>query len=207
MQWKRGLLIAGIHLAVVVAWTVQQESAVWPMIQANTDRAAVLRLAAWQEGPVTSFNPCDGGVVDAPMPTEERIVGFANLPVALLTGWHQPCATPGRLTAMVEGRTGRPTHGSEISVSIILCVLVFVQWMLVGGFPLVKPKQWWAEPAVFITACTVVSVALVIVPSFHDVAHFPMLIAVVAWVCWLVIILWLAIQVGLRKWMALPEAG
>ena len=207
MQWKRGFLLAGIHLAVVVAMFVQEESAVWPMIKANTDRTSVLRLAAWQEDGTVPFNPCDGGIVDGPMPTEEKIVGFANLPIALLTGWHQPCTSPSRLTAMVEGNPARPTHGSEIAVSPILCVLVFIQWLLVGGFPVVKPKQWWLEPGAFITACTLMSVALMVVPGFHAVSYVPMLLAVLAWVYLIIMALWNGIQIGLRKGMAREDAS
>lgn len=205
MQWKRGLLIAGIHLAVVGAMFVQEESAVWPMIKASAGGTAVLRLAAWQEEPMA--DSCGESIADVPMPVEEKIVGFANLPVALLTGWHQPCATPGRLTAMIQGKAGKPTHASEITTSIILCILVFAQWLVVGGFPVVKPKQWWAEPAVFITACTLVSVALMLVPSLHDVAYFPALISVIVWIVWLMIVLWKALQIGLRKWFPQLDAA
>ena len=53
MQWKRGFLLAGIHLAVVVAMFVQEESAVWPMIKANTDRTS----CAWLPGRKMELSP------------------------------------------------------------------------------------------------------------------------------------------------------
>jgi hypothetical protein len=79
--------------------------------------------------------------------------------------------------------------------------------LLVGGFPVVKPKQWWLEPGAFITACTLMSVALMVVPGFHAVSYVPMLLAVLAWVYLIIMALWNGIQIGLRKGMAREDAS
>jgi hypothetical protein len=206
MQWRRGLLLAGIHVVVAAGMFVQAESAAWPMIKANTDRNAVLRPPApLGEGTVT-FHLCDGTWL-LPLPPEEKVVGFANLPVAVLTGWHQPCTSYSGLTAIVEGQLGTSTCASEITISIILCVLVFMQWFLVGGFPIVQARRWWLEPGVLITTCTVPSFALALIPYTREIALFPMFVVLPAWLCWFFILIRRVLRFGWRRCFVRAEAN
>jgi hypothetical protein len=206
MQWRRGLLLAGIHVVVAAAMFVQVESAAWPMIKANTERNTALRPPAPPEEGTVAFYPCDGTWLLL-TPPEEKIVGFANLPVALLTGWHQPCTSYSGLTAIVESQLGTSTCASEITISIILCVLVFIQWFMVGGFPIVRPRRWWLEPATLITICTLVSIFLVVVPVIREFSIAPMAVALLAWLYWFVMWVWNTFRFGWRRWFVRAEAN
>jgi hypothetical protein len=145
-----------------------------------------------------SFNPCaEGGFVDGPISPQDEVAGLANMPVALLTGWHEPCTTPGLLGSAVEKRLHR-TRISEIVILTILCSLVALQWFLVGGFPLIQPRRWWLEPGAFITICTLVGAALALIPYVGNVAAIPALLAALAWLWWFGLLVWKPLRWGWR---------
>lgn len=121
-----------------------------------------------------------------------------NLPVAMLSGWHMPCDSPSRIDDIVEGRLGR-TRGSEIATVSVLSVGAAIQWLLVGGFPLILRGRWWLEPGAFITACTLIGVILVFVPHLHELARIPILFNVLAWLWWFGLLIWKSIRFGWRR--------
>ena len=88
------------------------------------------------------------------MPPQSYIVLSANIPAMLVTGGHVACRYQSRLDRLIQSRMRRGSRRSELMICGILCVLIAVQWVLIGGFPLFKPKRWWLEPGAFITVCT-----------------------------------------------------
>jgi hypothetical protein len=192
MNWQRGLLLSGIHLVVAGSLLAWQESGSWRYIKSVQlgPSSARLELAAFQEeGSTITFNPCtDQGFWDFDVSQQGRVSGMANLPVTLLTGWHQPCTSPGFLDSKVESFLSsivktrfHRTRSSEVVILVILCALVAVEWLLVGGFPLIQPRNWWLEPGAFITICTLVGSALTTIPYVAHLSVFPATIAGCAW--------------------------
>ena len=191
----------------LLAW---EESQSWRFIRSEQlgPSPAHLKLAVFQEEEsIISFNPCaDEGVVDGEMSPRERISGMANLPVALLTGWHEPCTSPDLLDSMVERCLGsvsqtrfHRTRCSEVLILVILCAFVAVEWLFVGGFPLVRLRRWWLEPGAFITICTLVGAALT---TIHFVAHLsviPAAMAGCAWLWWFGLLVWKTLKFGWTK--------
>lgn len=209
MNWRRGLLLAGIHFVLTGSLLAWEESGYWRYIKSEQLGPSPVRmeLAAFQEEEQTiSFNPCaDDGSWWREMSPQEKISGMENLPVALITGWHQPCSSPDLLDSTVErflssiNKTRfHRTRGSEILILAVLSVLVAVQWMFVGGYPLIQPRRWWLEPGAFITICTLVATALVPIPH---VAHFyvvPSTMAGCAWLWWFGLLVWKTLRFGWR---------
>jgi hypothetical protein len=205
MNWRRGLLLAAIHVGVVGSLLAWQESESWRYLKSEQPEPSPVRLelAAFQEEQTVTFNPCaDDGFWDGEMSPQESISGMANLPVALLTGWHEPCTSPtfldsiveSFLTLLVKTRFHR-TKGSEILILLILCMLVAVEWLFVGGFPLIQPRHWWLEPGAFITICTLVGIVLVLIPHPH-LSRIPVGFAACAWLWWFGLLVWKTLQLG-----------
>jgi hypothetical protein len=203
MMWRRGLLLAGIHLAVSLPLILSQEARDWRYIKSDGMElsSAQLQLAAWQEGETVTFNPCDGGFVDRAMSPLERVVEIGNLPVAAITGWHDPCSSPSSITRVIEGSFGRNNRRAEIVVSVTLAALVMIEWLLVGGFPLVLPRHWWGEPGAFITASAVAAALLVATPWSVPLSNIPLLLIAIGWLWWLGLLAWKSLRFGWR-WTA-----
>jgi hypothetical protein len=199
-------LLAGIHVVVAAATLVQQEAGVWKMIKADADQSVSLRLAAIQEDETITFNICDGSFIGEMSP-QEKVVSYANLPVMFAAGWHQPCMAASPLSAFVGERLGRNTHQSEIVTCSIYCVLVFAEWLLIGGLPVVRPRRWWLEPGALITICTALSFVLALIPHIQETALFPMFVVLLAWLCWFFILIWKALRFGWRRWVVRAEVN
>ena len=132
---------------------IWDEAPYWKYIR--TERSVAVTLPHYQppepSDPDYSFNVCDeGGVWDGPMPIQEQVIAFANVPASSITGGHTPCATPTPLNRMLQRRYGR-THRSETLTLMTLCAAIAIQWLLVGGFPLTRPSRWRLEPGALIT--------------------------------------------------------
>jgi hypothetical protein len=209
MNWRRGILLAAIHLVVAGSLLTWEESESWRYLKSKQPEPspARLELAAFQEeGETITFNPCaDEGFIDGEMPPQERVSGMANLPIALLTGWHEPCKSPRLLDSMVESllssidRTRfHRTRSSEILILIVLCALVAAEWLFVGGFPLMQSRFWWVEPGALITACTLAGAALATIPHVAYLSVVPATMAGCAWLWWFGLLVWKALQFGWR---------
>jgi hypothetical protein len=205
MQWRRGLLLAAIHLAVAGSMMVWVEAGYWRMLRADARsvQAAALRSVAWQDEQPASFNLCYD-LVGGEVAPQEIIAGSANLPVALLTGWHQPCVTYQGVTETVGRALGGRTRTSEVWISLILCVLVFVQWLFVGGLPLVRPKRWWLEPGAFITLCTLVAIVPLLIPHNYGLVKAAMSLAALAWFWWFFLLVWKTLRVAWQLFRRSP---
>jgi hypothetical protein len=202
MNWRRGLLLAGIHLAVTGSLMVWQEARVWryfpskPVLQRPAETETM-----GPDGEITvSFKYCEeGSNWVGHQSSQEKIVGFENLPVVLLSGWHTPCSTWGTVTSMIEKRLHR-TRISEVMILSILCTLVAVQWFLVGGFPLVRPSRLWWEPGAFITLCILAALPIAFIRVIEPVALILAFFAGLTWLWWFGLLVWKTLRSG--WWLA-----
>ncbi len=102
MNWRRGLVFAGIHLAVCLPLVVWEEAHYWSQLQTSMFHApvsrpgAVVRHVALQENePVITAETVtvkfDCGSFWYHIPLQERIVKTLELPAAVISGWSEPC--------------------------------------------------------------------------------------------------------------------
>jgi len=83
-----------------------------------------------------------------------------------------------------------------VSVAAGLGALIALQWFLIGGFPLIHPRQWWWEPGAFITVVTAAAFVLVVVPGIRETVPFLMLFAALAWLDWFGLVAWRSFRAG-----------
>ena len=213
MNWRRGVVLAAIHLTVAAVVILRTEADYWPNIRSERVRVPVVipPSATAEEAESANFFPCDeGGIIDRAFAPREMIASAANMPAALLVGWHQPCAQPSALDNLVEKRYGR-TRRAEVLILAIQCAAFGLWWFVVGGFPLVRPRRWWLEPGAFITACTIpVALASLLIPDgfalrvpiVHPAAMIPVLILMLAWLWWFGLLIWKTVRFGLRSFVS-----
>ena len=199
MNWRRGLLLAGINLAIVIPAFVWQEAQFWPWT--NTDISgrlgARVEHAVFQEEMTVDLDPCHW--FDIGSSRLEEVAGFANLPAALLTGWHEACLTRSALGRVIRKVIGARNHLAEIADCICLTALVLIQWILVGGIPLVRPKRWWLEPGAFITTAAIIGASRTLIPRMFELARIPAVSAGIGWLWWLGLVFW---KIGRLAWQS-----
>jgi hypothetical protein len=91
-------------------------------------------------------------------------------------------------------------------VDVGLTVLLFLQWLLVGAFPLGKLEKWWADPAVFISGCTIVGTFCALIPPIEEAARLLAAFAVVGWLYWFGLLVWTTLRFGWRQFVGLRTA-
>ena len=205
-------MLAAIHLTVAAVVIVRTEADYWPNIRSERVRVPVVipPSATAEEAAFANFFPCDeGGIIDRAFAPREMVISAANMPVVLLVGWHEPCAQPSTLDNVVEKRYGR-TRRAEVLILTIQCAAFVVWWLIVGGFPLVRPRRWWLEPGAFVTACTIpVALASLLIPDgfafrvpiLHPAAMIPAVIAMVAWLWWFGLLIWKTFRSAFRSFV------
>jgi hypothetical protein len=215
MNWRRGLLLAGIHLAVAVTLILSLEARdakYWRMHEesvAEASREAAAKSAeppnpapapanSGEEAVTFTFNTCSEWGVHYPPQTV--IMRLANYPAMFLTHWRMQCPSWWSLSGMLNVRDSQPSLESQRRVDIGLVILIAIQWFLIGGFPLRKPLRWWEEPGIIITLCTVASGLLVLIPhdKYDALPTAPMLIAALVWLWWFGLLVWKSLRSGCR---------
>jgi hypothetical protein len=200
MNWRRGLLLAAIHLAIavpIISWHVWRS---YHQERGIISTSSLTKPAVWQEEPTTvPFNPCNGGLVDYYIRPSQIVVMYANFPAWLIIGMGTPCPLRWTLAGVLHERWPSNLFRTELVLSVSLCALIPVQWLLVAGFPLIRPGRWWAEPGALITACTACSAVLlsigstVLAPAYGVlslISEFLMVFCVLAWLWWFGLLLW-----------------
>jgi hypothetical protein len=217
MNVRRGLLLAGIHLAVAVPLVIWQEARDWPNLRAEWEPAQgpVLRMAAWQEEEAFGFNPCNFW---ESIPATTTVLVIGELPAAIVVGIGEECparwTVAGSLRAALHTPPYRSNRAAEVGIAASFCVLIALQWVLLGGFPLVHPRRWWLEPGALITACSVVSGALLLVAGalslaqndflvgaaevFLGFARLPAFVSFFCWLWWFGLLFWKSLRAGWR---------
>jgi hypothetical protein len=216
MNWRRGLLLAGINLVAAVPLILMLDAGDAQFLREREENTAIAaresaaREAARevqspasaepaQEEQAVFFNPCELWVH---YPAQVNVVRVGNPLASSLTGWRLVCPEKWTLAGMLFGPTEQVWTASTMpahrQVDAGLCLLILVQWLLVGSFPLRKPKRWWAEPGMFITACTVVAACFALIPAVDGVAHLPVLLAGCAWFWWFGLLAWILLRFSFR---------
>jgi len=193
VQWRRGLVLAGVHLAICAPLIVWEEASRWDWVRSQ-ENLPLLELARpvpppppdavkpADEGETAAFSPCG---LWRHIPWQERIIVLGELPAAAFSQWGEPCPPIWSLAGLVGvGWPNRDSRRKEVEFSIGLYSLIALQWILVGGFPLIHPRRWFWEPGALITICTCTGI----------LASFAPLI----WLLWLVLLVWRLLQGGYR---------
>jgi hypothetical protein len=189
IRWRRGLVLAGVHLAICVPLIAWEEASRWDWARSQENLPS-LELARpipppppdavkpTDDGETVSFSPCS---LWRHIPLQERIIVFAELPAAAFSQWGEPCPPIWSLAGLVGvGWPNRDSRRKEVEFSIGLCSLVALQWILVGGFPLIHPRKWFWEPGALITICTCTGLLALFAPFL--------------WLFWLVLLVWRLLQ-------------
>lgn len=220
MNWRRGVLLAGLNLAAALTMIVVLDvreirenksqntipDAGVVLRQAGPDNPLSAKLVRVQDASGTgtvTFDPC-AGFIDG-YSAQEEVVRLGNLPAAALSGWRILCPARWSLAGLVFGKSAnvlawrdRPRHSL---VDAGLCVLIVLQWFLIGSFPLTRPRRSWQEPGAFITIGTLIAAALATNSFTENLARLPELFVIVAWFWWLGLLVWKVIQFGWRAVM------
>jgi hypothetical protein len=209
MNWRRGLLLAGIHLAVAVPLIIWQEARDWPYLHTEWKPAQrpVLPPPAPQEDGTVTFSPCG---MWRSIPARTNVLVIGELPASVAVGIGEDCppiwTVTGALRAALDTPPFRSNRTAEVSIAASFCVLIAVQWVLLGAFPFVHPDRWWLEPGAFITACSVASGALLlVVGAFYlaisgslagadrfpsSLANLPAFASFLCWLYWICLLVW-----------------
>jgi len=195
MNWRRGILLAAINLAVALPPTIWLESKEAAFVREHKHYAAESSTAASSETPgalaeAFVIDPCS--LVDA-YPAKLTVVGLANIPAGALTGWRNFCPARWSVSGMLHAGGWPPTASSVTAnrkADVAFLVMIALQWVLVGALPLGHPKRSWSEPGMFITICAALSVAVVFIPPLEDIAKIFALFATCAWIWWFGLLVW-----------------
>jgi len=193
MRWRRGIAFAAVHLAVVLPMV-----AVIERNEATELRAMHEQYTQVAEAPKDAIFPASKANDDAPtfdlcgltdtFSPNENILILANPAPFLVTAWRNPYpprwSISGVLVGTVWSKPSFAQFAKERRVDTIFLLLIGVQWLLIGGFPLRPDLGLWRDPATKITACTIVAVALSFIPNIESFCTLPMFYALAAWV-WL----------------------
>lgn len=204
MQWRRGILLAAIHLAVAGSLIVWQEFREMRQSQGvlRLQAHASLHFVAFQEQESAfPFDPCKGGFVDYWITPEENIVQFANPAAVAIAGWIRPCPMSWTLAGVLCRFFPSNNWKREIETAAGLVVLVPLQWLLIGGFPLIQPRRWWLEPGAIITLCVFASCLLLPIQAIqgkYELSLAPLFIASLAWIWWFCLLVWKTCRAGWR---------
>jgi hypothetical protein len=198
MNWRRGLLLAGIHLAIAVSlilWVEERELR-FARPDSAASLASSLRVAHQSTGAQKDdddfvIDPCTM-IVDYPV--QKRLLHFDNYPALAVAGWQLACPPNWSVARRLHIDYLWTPIRSELPVRKLLDQyfggLIAMQWFLVGAFPLTRPHRWWLEPSAFITICTVIAFGLVSIPDVERLAEVPALLAGLSWLWWFALLLW-----------------
>lgn len=188
-QWRRGLVLAGIHLVICVPLIVWEEAGRWDLAHSQENLPPLQLAEPIPPPPPNATKPADEGetVFFSPcgmwyhIPWQGRVIVFSELPAAALSQFGEPCPPSWSLAGQLGiGWPNRDSRRKEAEFSIGLCALIALQWVLVGGFPLIHPHKWYWEPGALITICTCTVFLSLLVPFL--------------WLAWLMLLAWRLLQ-------------
>lgn len=214
MKWQRGLLLAGINLAVAIPMILIMEARDLKsaLTQEEIMAKALIKDAPRQSEPPTpethqaspeqteetvSFDPCGMWVH---YPVQVVVVQAADMPSLALAGWEDACPPYWSIAGRLRGKmTWPPTPlwmETQRKIDASLCLFIAVQWFLIGAFPLGRTQEWWADPGSFVTVCAVLAGGVAVIPVVDGIAKLPALIAMLAWFWWFGLLVWRILQFG-----------
>ena len=199
MQWRRGLAFAAVHVAVALPIVASLEAGDAAMLrdhysQITPPSSKPVALTSGTETSVDTvldFSIC--GMIDEFSP-RERIIVMANLPAAFLTAWRMPCPPRWSVSGMLLGVTWeRLTPARQVKqrgVDAILLLLIAIQWLLIGGFPVRPHEKLRRDPATLITICTAAAGALSFLPQMNLLSELFLVVVPFTWLYWLALLAW-----------------
>ena len=211
MNWRRGLVLAGINVLVALPmicllaardaqvirdWKQQPaiEEAPW-IDSSGRFSLAPTKIVLAQEEQTVSFSPC--GLWRSIL-VQELVVQIGNLPVFAVSQWRADCPPKWSVASMLgvnnSGILSNDNFRAMRRVDVALCFLIAIQWFLIGGFPLVQPERWWLEPGAFITACTAIGSAIALIPVVEIFGRLPVFIAFLGWVSLFGLLIWMPVH-------------
>jgi hypothetical protein len=207
MNWRRGILLAGINLAVavplIVLHEVQDEADIrehYVSPAPQPSKSASGAASFDDEEATVAFDPCK---IIFDYSTRHQVEQSLEPFAVALSGWQQECpprwSLAGRLRINYEWLQAPSTIPARREVGLGFGLLIAVQWILVGGLPLIRPKRWWAEPGAFITCFTVIAFGLVLIRPIEELARFPVLLAALAWLWWFGLLFWTVARISWRR--------
>jgi hypothetical protein len=211
MNWRRGLLLAGINLLAAVPlicllaardaqYMKEQEQrsaskeALW-IDRSGDSSTAPARVVQAQEEQTVSFDPCS---LWYHLPPPISVVQLGNLPAFALSQWQEPCPPKWSIASILGIRSAwgmsLDDYRTKRRVDGALVIMIASQWFLIGGFPLVQSNRWWGEPGAFITATNFIAACIAIIPEVDGLARLPASIALVGWLWWIGLLLWISLH-------------
>jgi hypothetical protein len=183
MHWKRGILLAAIHLAVAVPLIVSYERKVWPYLHTNPEPPQVVMrdLAEDQGGQTVTFSRCEGWIH---YPPSQTIVMMANFPAIAFSGWGLECPPSWSVAGRLHNDWPTRTRQTEKKTALGLILLIPIEWFLLGSFSIFRQKYWRYEPCIVIAGCTVLSGLLYMIPGIGDGSAAPAVFTGLAWYLW-----------------------
>jgi len=223
MNSRRGLLLAGINLAVALPMIgiLASRDAQWLRDRKQDSRpsetssiaslsefsAPQSKKAPAQEEQIVSFNSCGLWGRD---PVQVSVVQWGNLPAFVVTEWRVACppkwSLASRLGVANDGLLSVHNVQAMRRVDVALCVLIAAQWILIGSFPLIKARRWWSEPGAFITLCASIGSGIALIPAIEGLGRLPAVFAFFGWLWYFALLLrkpvqlaWQSTLHGLRR--------
>ena len=211
MNWRRGLLLTGINLVAAVPLICllaardaqymkdrEQRSSIEeaPWIDSSGEfSAAPTEIVQAQDEQTVSFSPCG---LWGHIPPQVSVVQIGNLPAFVVSQWREACPPKWSVARMLGVNDSRLLSDANLKamrrVDVALCVLIAIQWFLIGSLPLIQARRWWAEPGAFITVCTAIASGIALVPGIDVLARLPALIAFFTWLWWFGLLIWIPVH-------------
>jgi hypothetical protein len=182
MQWRRGCLLAAVNLATAIPLIVYMD---WQEARYSNAYLETTVVEAAQESATIAFDPCRG--MWASYAPQEQVVQFGNFPAFLATYWRMECPPRWSVAGVRHinyGLSTPATRSAQKLIDLIFCLLIALQWFLLGSFPLTGPTAWWREPGMLITLCTALATCIALIPPIDALARLPATAAFVAWLYW-----------------------
>lgn len=212
MNWRRGLLLAGINVAVAIPmiailaardaqsrrdWKRQSTSEGALSIEGRGELSAPSKIVPVQEEQTVSFNPC---TLWGHVPVQQYVVQLGDMPTFVVTQWRVDCPSKWSLARLLgvddSGLLSDTNFTAMRRVDVALCLLIAVQWFLIGAYPLIKASRWWSEPGAFITTCTALGSLVALVPVIDTFGSLPVVFAAFAWLWYLALLLWIPVHLA-----------
>ena len=219
VHWNRALLLATLNVAAAAPMMLLLESRFANEIRnsqqsgfvtfpesptARLESAMRLRLQRVQEDQAVGFDPCRMWTNYRP---QQQLVAFGNIPAEFLAEWGMECPPAWSVEGRIVGTRSIPMTRDGLVLrrraDLAFLVLIAVEWLLIGAFPLRQAARFYGEPGSFITACTLLGSALALIHPIDSLARIPAICAAFGWVWWLGVLLWIVLRFSSRAMLKL----
>lgn len=208
MKFRRGVLFAAIHLAIAIPILVSLEHRDAEYVRDHYVPNA--RLYDGDPGTDSGKRTDEGEVIVNLDPCRmtfhfepnQRLLHYVNLPAFLVSAWRYPCPPHWSLAWNFHRNPILALTPANLEVlreeDIGFALLIAIQWLVVGVFPLSPQARLMAQPEWFITFCAVIAGVLVWIRPIAELALFPAVLACFAWFWWCGLLSWRGAQRGFR---------